>query len=270
MSSSPQEPQLPQIPAAQVHAATYPAAPIEDPPWSGWDVLRIFVIAVLLLFGSLLMIAVVTKLFMYRQTNFLTILTFPLMSFVAQTLAYLLLLAYMVRVVGRRTSLGFWAGIRWNWPGGGIGGLILIGLVTYVALIAFAQLLPWPKKSPFEEFFKRPLDAYAIALLAVSFGPLMEELFFRGFLYPVLARRLGLVFGVFLTALSFALIHLVEYGAWAPVLMVFLIGMVVTIVRAKKQSVAAGFIVHGVYNGVQMGIAFVQTGGFRHLEKLTH
>ena len=53
-----------------------------------------------------------------------------------------------------------------------------------------------PKTTPFDQFFERPIDAYLTALFAITLGPLMEEIFFRGFLYPVIARRLGAVWGV--------------------------------------------------------------------------
>jgi membrane protease YdiL (CAAX protease family) len=97
----------------------------------------------------------------------------------------------------------------------------------------------------------------------------MEELFFRGFLYPVLARRFGFIMAVLLTALPFACIHIIEYKAWAPVLIVFLVGVVLTVVRAKRQSVASSFIVHSIYNGIPVLATIIASGGYRHLEKLT-
>jgi uncharacterized protein len=130
------------------------------------------------------------------------------------------------------------------------------------------RLLPLPQKSPFDQFFDRPLDAYAFAFLAIAFAPFMEELFFRGFLYPVLTRRFGMVVSVLLTAAIFALIHAPEYKAWAPVLIIFLVGVVVTTVRAKTKSVGASFIVHSVYNGIPIVAAIITSHGFRHLEKL--
>jgi membrane protease YdiL (CAAX protease family) len=96
----------------------------------------------------------------------------------------------------------------------------------------------------------------------------MEELFFRGFLYPVLARRLGVGVGVVLTASTFAFIHVFEYKAWGPVLIIFLVGVVLTLVRAKMKSVGASFIVHSIYNGVPVIAAIIASHGFRHLEKL--
>jgi membrane protease YdiL (CAAX protease family) len=98
----------------------------------------------------------------------------------------------------------------------------------------------------------------------------MEELFFRGFLYPVLARGIGIPLGIFLTAVGFALLHGAQLGfSWGPVLVIFLVGLVLTIVRARKNSVAAGVLIHMAYNGTITVAMFAATDGFRHLEKLS-
>src|SRR5205085_4374196 len=122
---------------------------------------------------------------------------------------------------------------------------------------------------------KNPSTLVIIAIFSVTFGPLMEELFFRGLLYPVLARgitavaglvsnvfgqglldpssarRLGVSLSVVATGLGFALVHASQYGnSWALVSMLFLVGLVLGSVRAAKNSVAAGFLVHVAYNGV--------------------
>jgi len=240
----------------------------ENPAWSGWDVLRLALLSLVLMIAFLVVVTFVSKRLLFPQLKYMTVMTFPLVNFTAQVCAYGVLFAVMVGTATKHGATGFGPAIRWNWPKRGIGWLILTGVLTLIALQGLARLLPWPKKSPFDEFFKRPIDAYAIAFLAITLGPLIEELFFRGFLYPVLARRLGLILGVFLTAIPFALIHFFEYGAWGPVLVIFLVGVVLTVVRAWQHSVASSFIVHAVYNGVQMGLAFVATRGFQHLDKL--
>jgi membrane protease YdiL (CAAX protease family) len=111
------------------------------------------------------------------------------------------------------------------------------------------------------------LDAYLTAAFAITIGPLMEELFFRGFLYPVLARRLGAVWGILLTALPFGLMHYLQYRSWSAVLIIILVGVVLTTVRAITKSVASSFLAHVGYNGTLMLIAAVATDGFRHMEK---
>ena len=137
-----------------------------------------------------------------------------------------------------------------------------------MGLAMVESLLPMPKDTPFEHLFDRPLDAYLLAIIAITVGPLMEELFFRGFFYPVVARRWGVGWGIFLTALPFALMHLPQYGyAWGAMLVILVVGVVCGIVRAVTRSVGASFLVHVGYNGTQMLVAVVATQGFRHMPK---
>ena len=49
---------------------------------------------------------------------------------------------------------------------------------------------------------------------------------------------------------------------------IFLVGIVLTTVRAKTNSVAAGVLIHMAYNGTITVAMFAATDGFRHLEKL--
>ncbi len=186
-----------------------------------------------------------------------------------QSLAYLLILGYMYVLVTReRGRPDFLAAIHWNWPSN-VGIYVLAGFVLSVSLQVIAHFLPIPKDLPIDSFFKTPAEAWALGLLSVTLAPLMEELFFRGFLYPVLARGIGVPFAVFLTALAFALLHGAQLMfSWGPVLVIFLVGLVLTMVRAKTNSVAAGVLMHMAYNGTITVAMYVATDGFRHLEKL--
>ena len=59
-----------------------------------------------------------------------------------------------------------------------------------------------------------------------------------------------------------------QYGnAWGAVLVIILVGVVLTSVRAVTKSVGASFLVHVGYNGTLMLLAAVATDGFRHMEK---
>ena len=107
-----------------------------------------------------------------------------------------------------------------------------------------------------------------MSIFAVTMAPLMEELFFRGFLYPVLTRRIGMVASILLTSVAFGFLHGAQLKySWA-VLVIFLVGVVLTTVRALTKSVAASFLVHVGYNGTLSILLFVATSGFRHLERL--
>ncbi len=192
---------------------------------------------------------------------------FPGLIVLSQLLAYILVLVLMYLTV-QSHGQDFGQAIRWNWPPAW-SSYILGGFVLALGLQAVAHLLPVPKHLPIDQFFQTTRQAYLLSIFGVALAPLLEELFFRGFLYPVLARRLGLATGVILTALTFALIHGAQLMfSWGPVLVIFLVGLALTIVRAVTKSVAASLLVHIAYNGTISLVMFVYTGGFRHLERL--
>jgi membrane protease YdiL (CAAX protease family) len=147
-------------------------------------------------------------------------------------------------------------------------GFSLVGIgILMLGLDLLGRFLPMPKTTPFDQFFGRPTDAYLTAAFAVTLGPLMEELFFRGFMYPVLARRMGAFWGIILTALPFGLIHYVQYRSWSAVFIIVLVGIVLTTVRAVTKSVSSSFLAHVGYNATLMVLAAWATDGFRHMEK---
>jgi membrane protease YdiL (CAAX protease family) len=252
-----------QFPPAQL-AEVVPAPKAgENPVWNGWDVLLIAVLAVasVVVFGVLLVVG--AHVVFPRASVGGTALP----AILAQFLAYVVVAIYMVTLVEGKYQRDFLPAIRWAWPRSPWK-LIGLGAFLLLALGLLGRFLPMPKSTPFEDFFKRPADAYILSLFAITLGPLMEELFFRGFLYPVLERRMGVAWGILFTALPFGLMHMFQYGyAWGVVLLIFLMGVVCTAVRAKTGSVAASFLVHVGYNATDMLILAIATGGFRQMEK---
>lgn len=214
-----------------------------------------------------LAMAVAAQRIWYPHESMLEVIQRPIVALVAQFLIYIPVAAFMFLLVRVKDHGPFWPAIRWNWPSGAWRWLA-VGVVLLMGLTALQTVLPMPKDTPFEHLFDNALDAYLLSILAVSVGPLMEELFFRGFMYPVLARRMGAVWAVLLTALPFGLLHLQQYGwAWGAGLVIFLVGVACGAVRAVTKSVAAAFLVHVGYNGMQMAIALVATRGFTHMPK---
>ncbi len=214
------------------------------------------------------LLSLATHQFVYPGLSWEQISQKPAIELLAEVMAYIAVIFYMVALVEGQYHRRFLEAIFWNWPLR-IWGLAAFGAVLLFALQGLAHFLPMPKDVPFEQFFKHPLDAYLTSILAISFGPVMEELFFRGFLYPVLARRLGIGAGIFLTALGFGLLHSMQLGfAWGAVFIIFLVGLALTIVRAVTNSVASSLIVHVAYNSTLTVLTFVGTSGFRHLERL--
>jgi membrane protease YdiL (CAAX protease family) len=234
--------------------------------WTGWDVLLIAALTLATIFLIQLILILVGLRFVYRHENWVDVAQKPVLALLSELLAYGVVAVYMILLVEGKYHTRFWAAIRWNWPG--LAGLSLVGVgVLMLGLDFLGRFLPMPKTTPFDQFFDRPLDAYLTVAFAITLGPLMEELFFRGFLYPVVARRLGAFWGILLTALPFGLMHYLQYRSWSAVLIIILVGVVLTTVRAVTKSVASSFLAHVGYNGTLMILAAVATDGFRHMEK---
>lgn len=252
---------------ANVSFAPTTPPPEENPAWSGWDVLLIALLTALTLFVVELLTVLGARSLVYPNSSFGDVAQKPILALIGEFLSYIAVAAYMIMLVEGKYHQPFWRSIRWNWPGRSAPWLLGLGVLT-VALDMLSRYLPMPKTTPFDQFFAHPRDAYLMAAFAITFGPLMEELFFRGFLYPVLVRRTGVAAAVILTSLPFGLIHYLQYKSWAAVLVITLVGVVLTIVRAATKSVGASFLVHVGYNATLMTLAAWATDGFRHMEKV--
>lgn len=243
--------------------------PAEYPPWGIVDVVLIAVFS-LIATGLLTMIAfgivhVVPK---WKHYTVGQLVSEPLVVIPPQAIGYLFTLFFMVLVVRRWTDDPFWRAVKWRWPSNAAL-YLAAGLALSLAIQIGSSFLPIPKSLPIDEFFKTTHAAWVLAIFGVLIAPLFEELFFRGFLYPVLYRRIGFFAAMVVNSLLFAFTHEGQLArAWAPLLVLFVVGMMLTYVRERTQSVAASFLVHSGYNAFLFGMIFVATSGFRHMDKL--
>jgi|KBSMisStaDraftv2_1062788.scaffolds.fasta_scaffold00990_12 membrane protease YdiL (CAAX protease family) len=85
-----------------------------------------------------------------------------------------------------------------------------------------------------------------------------------------MAGRVGRILAVLLTSSVFAMVHSEQLGgAWGPLLLIFLVGLVLTITRVVTRSVAPGFLIHMAYNFTLFASVYLGTDHFRHLERIS-
>jgi membrane protease YdiL (CAAX protease family) len=188
----------------------------------------------------------------------------------AEFAAYVLLMIYMAALVWRRHKTGLLQAIGWNAPGRR---RILYALMTGATLALVADvgeivLNPWiPQSLPITEYFRDRPSALLLGAFSILVAPLMEEIVFRGFIYPALARWTGVLSSIVVTALGFALLHGTQLGySWALLLVIFVVGVALTVTRVVTKSVATCVIVHMAYNFVLFTQTYIQTHGFRHMQ----
>ncbi len=70
---------------------------------------------------------------------------------------------------------------------------------------------------------------------------------------------------ILITGVLFGLMHSSQLaGAWGPVLVLSLVGIILTAVRAWTDSLIASTLVHATYNGVLFVMLFIQSKGFHN------
>jgi len=189
-----------------------------------------------------------------------------------QVVSYILTVGFMVFIVWQRYRADFLQAVRWNMPTAKRAWAALAGGVglAFASQLLSLALQRWiPKSLPIDQYFRTTASAYMLAGFGIFIAPLVEELFFRGFLYPALSRPLGVAPATAITAAGFALLHSEQLAhAWAPLLILFGVGTALTAIRAVTKSVALCVFIHMGYNFTLFTVAFIASSGFRHLERM--
>ncbi len=93
---------------------------------------------------------------------------------------------------------------------------------------------------------------WLFAVGAAVVAPVVEELFFRGFLFAGLRRRLGWVKAGLISAALFSLIHFTP-TAMPPI---FLLGCIFALLYEKSRSLWPAILVHATMNAVGVAAAY--------------
>ena len=188
-----------------------------------------------------------------------------------QFVIYVAIMGFMALLVWGRHKTSLAEAVHWNVPAHPR--VWRLALITGTALalisdIGEVALHRWiPDSLPITEFFKDRPSALLLGAFGILVAPLMEELLFRGFLYPALARWTGATVSLIITASAFTLLHGAQLGySWAPLLLIFVVGLTLTITRMRTNSVATCVIVHMTYNFVLLLQTYIATHGFRQMQ----
>lgn len=229
------------------------AIPPQFPVWSGWDVLFLFCFAAF----SVVMLAAAGEAAKHLVHSKLPSARFLLQSpnegiylFLFQALLDLLILLFIYLTITLKYNAPFFESLKWP-PRKELRVAIYVpvGIVLALAVLGTSTLFPNPQESPIEKLLKVPLTAFLFATLGVLVAPFVEEVVFRGFLYPVVERRLGKTNAVVATALLFSGVHVSQlWGSWPAIVLITVVGFTLSSVRAHTDALLPGFIIHLAYN----------------------
>jgi membrane protease YdiL (CAAX protease family) len=136
---------------------------------------------------------------------------------------------------------------------------VILGLASYVSYLPFlfiALLISLgissffkmaPEENPLLNVFSiegRPWLLFYFVLCICIIGPIVEELFFRGFLYPALRKKVGSILSIFLSAALFSLLHMTFVGF----LPIFFLGILLAYIYEKSGSLLPSITIHIIHN----------------------
>lgn len=166
---------------------------------------------------------------------------------------HLLTLVLMWFVVTDRGKRPFWRTLGWrynNWweP--------LLSVLLAVVLLAFgAALTKYYGGGPTDIdqiINSSTASRLLLAFLATATAPLVEEIVYRGVLYPALQRAIGVAWAVVAVSILFMSVHIAQYyNNISVIAAIGVLSLALTLVRAYTKNLLPCFIIHLVFNGLQ-------------------
>lgn len=149
-----------------------------------------------------------------------------------------------------------------------LGYLLFLGITFIVNLIILYTDLRIPGYQVQERvlplFGDNILSLIISGILIIAVAPVIEEVFFRGFLLRSLSNKMGIFYGSILTALLFALLHLQP----SSIIPVFILGLIINSLVIKSKSIIPAIAFHVFNNAIAFTIELLLLKEVIQIEKL--
>lgn len=231
-----------------------------DPPWNSWAAVGVWIASVLLILilPSLFLIPYLVssgiqmggnedlKVF---ATSDPTAVVLQLSSIIPAHLLTLLLswlVITRIRKYGFFKTLGFeMGGYKW-WH------IALILLGIFGAVIVVGSIFPEQDNDIIKMLRSSRYAVYLITILATFTAPIVEEVVYRGILFPAFQRSRGTAAAVGIVTIMFAGVHFLQYwGSPGTIILITFLSLVLTLVRSTSRNLLPCIILHFLFNGAQ-------------------
>jgi membrane protease YdiL (CAAX protease family) len=241
-----------------------PLAPAPPHPWL--DVLIAFVVWVgsVLLLLFLPVVAVIPYLIsmaMHGQGFDAAALsrdkTFLFLSIISVIPAHVLTLLGVWLLMKKWWKERFWENLKLAWPPflspwQGVATCFVIAILL-LGLGSLVVKFLGGGKTDLDVLIESSLAArMTTAFIAVATAPLVEEVIYRGVLYPAIQRLLGMGWSILVVTLMFAIVHVPQYKNSVGVIVVItILSVILTVVRAWTDKLLPSIVIHLIFNGLQ-------------------
>ncbi|HUQ33182.1 MAG TPA: type II CAAX endopeptidase family protein [Pyrinomonadaceae bacterium] len=236
-----------------------PAPPSEidpnNPPWGVVAGLLTWFGSVVLLFGMALAFLIPYIALRYRgsREDLVTDKTALLLQILSAFPAHLLTLGIAWAVVTRFGKRPFWRALGFDW-GEKFGFWTSAGLaVGLLALgLGLTKIIGGEQTQIDQIVNSSTMSRYALAILAATTAPFVEEVVYRGVLFSALQKTAGMVWAIVGVSFLFTAVHVLQYyNNLGVIIVISMLSISLTLVRAFTGRLLPCFVMHLIFNGIQ-------------------
>jgi membrane protease YdiL (CAAX protease family) len=135
---------------------------------------------------------------------------------------------------------------------------VMVPVITIVMTLGSTVLALWVKQSlnqpsPMQKL-SETTPAIAIVIMSLIIAPIGEEALMRGFIYPVLRRKLSVTSTIVVTALLFAMLH----GNIVQIVLTIPLGIALGYLYERTHNLLACISMHMLFNATALLLPSVQ------------
>jgi uncharacterized protein len=240
-----------------------------NPPWNIPMAISVWLISVFLMIFIpaffIILYAYYRKIEVTGQQAFSEFLrkdqTALILNLVAVIPAHFLTLFFAWLVVTGFRQRPFLQTLGLRWKKTNLSQAFSVVLAFNVLAFALSALIPENKENEFQKLISSSrLALYLTALIAIVTAPLIEEIVYRGILYPAFERNLGMNKAIVLVSLFFGLVHIPQYyPSYVTIFLIFTLSVVLTVIRAYTGNLFLCVVIHTLHNFFQAGSLILQS-----------
>lgn len=217
-----------------------------------WGIIDVLKVVILFLFFGYMVVIIESLLAgvapILKDNNFRMMLNSSILDISAAIfIIYFAVIQYKGKIVSLGLSLkNFIKNVYYGLIGYVAAVPILVGtLIVIVIIVNITKYVP--ERQPVVELFLKEDNATFLAytsLFAAVVGPMIEELFFRGFMYGALRGRIGILWAMLFTSAVFAGLHTNVVG-FLPIMV---LGILLAYLYEKTGTLVSSITVHVIHN----------------------
>ena len=227
--------------------------------WTAWDIAKVIIL--FLFFGYILAIieSIIAPVFpsMEEQETLRSMINTTILNMLGISfIFYFTIGRYKQKLADLGVTVkNFFKNVFYGVAGYIATGPVLVLVLLTIALVA-TRLKYHPPPQPILELFikekKTPVLVYMSIFVGIL-GPIAEEIFFRGFMYNAIKKKMGILCALTLSSFLFALLHAHLVG-FLPIMV---LGLLLAYLYEKTGSLVPCITVHIIHNSVMVFFVFL-------------